>query len=114
MVLERDDAPVTTLDLFGDGFVLLAGAEGGSWAEAAETAASALGVDLAFHRVALAAEGGALTDVQSRWAEAYGVGAAGAVLVRPDGIVAWRTREGVPVGEQGTALEAVLRTVLAR
>ncbi|WP_369032432.1 FAD-dependent monooxygenase [Streptomyces adonidis] len=114
VVLERDDAPVTTLDLFGDGFVLLAGAEGGSWAEAAETAASALGVDLAFHRVALAAEGGALTDVQSRWAEAYGVGAAGAVLVRPDGIVAWRTREGVPVGEQGTALEAVLRTVLAR
>lgn len=48
VVLERDVAPVTTLDLFGDGFVLLAGAEGGSWAEAAATAASELGLDLTF------------------------------------------------------------------
>ncbi|WP_329239533.1 FAD-dependent monooxygenase (plasmid) [Streptomyces sp. NBC_00111] len=114
VVLERDVAPVTTLDLFGDGFVLLAGAEGGSWAEAAATAASELGLDLTFHHIAPAAGEGALTDVEGRWAEAYGVGAAGAVLVRPDGIVAWRTREGVPAGERGRALGGVLRAVLAR
>ncbi|WP_170994604.1 FAD-dependent monooxygenase [Streptomyces sp. BPSDS2] len=114
VVLERDSAPVATLDLFGDGFVLLAGAEGGSWAEAAGTAASELGMDLAFHRIALNGGGSALTDARGLWAEAYGVGSTGAVLVRPDGIVAWRTGEGVPVGEQGRALVAALRAVLAR
>ncbi|WP_420168922.1 FAD-dependent monooxygenase [Streptomyces violaceoruber] len=114
VVLERDGAPLSTLDLFGDGFVLLAGADGGSWAEAAGEAAAGLGVGITFHRVAPDAGEGRPVDVHGRWAEAYGVGAAGAVLVRPDGIVAWRSRDGMPGGAGGRALTAALRTVLAR
>ncbi|TJZ52127.1 FAD-dependent oxidoreductase [Streptomyces piniterrae] len=114
VVVERDGTPVTTLDLFGSGFVLLAGADGGSWAAAAAAAGSALGTDLAFHRIAPTAERGALADPDGRWADAYGVGPAGAVLVRPDGIVAWRVTGAVPSGEQGAVLEAALRRILAR
>ncbi|MFG2986830.1 FAD-dependent oxidoreductase [Streptomyces sp. NPDC048258] len=114
VVLERDGAPLSTLELFGTGFVLLAGADGGSWADAAGAAATALGVDLAFHRIAPAADGGALADPEGRWAAAYGVAASGAVLVRPDGIVAWRTPAVIPAGEQGAALTAALRRILAR
>ncbi|MFJ9060058.1 hypothetical protein [Streptomyces sp. NPDC102409] len=80
--------------------------------QAAGTAASTLGVDLICHRIAPG--DGALTDVRGRRAEAYGVGAVGVVLARPDGVVAWHTREGVTLGEQGWTLEAVSRTVLAR
>ena len=35
VVLERGDDVISTLDLFGDGFVLLAGPDGGGWPEAA-------------------------------------------------------------------------------
>jgi hypothetical protein len=37
---------------------------------------------------------GELQDVDSRWQEAYGVEADGALLIRPDGFVAWRQSEG--------------------
>ncbi|MFJ8272761.1 hypothetical protein ACIQ8G_20980 [Streptomyces sp. NPDC094154] len=40
--------------------------------------------------------------------------AGGAVLVRPDGIVAWRSRGALPAGEQAAALTSALRRVLAR
>ena len=48
---------------------------------------------------------------RSGFAEAYGIGAAGAVLVRPDGHVAWRA-QGAPGDDQ--ALAAVLTQILAR
>ncbi|MER7569853.1 FAD-dependent oxidoreductase [Streptomyces sp. NPDC097941] len=115
VVLQRDGAPLPTLDLFGTGFVLMAGQDGGSWARAAEAAAAEVGADLTFHRIAAAVrDGGALADPEGRWSAAYGVPADGAVLVRPDGIVAWRCRGGVPAGEQGAALIAALRRILAR
>jgi putative polyketide hydroxylase len=70
----------STLDLFGRHFVLLAGAEGGSWCDAAESSAAEIaGLELDAHR--LDADG---------FADAYGITPSGAVLVRPDGFVAWR------------------------
>ncbi|MER7394187.1 FAD-dependent oxidoreductase [Streptomyces sp. NPDC000151] len=114
VMLERDGAPVATLDLFGAGFVLLAARDKDSWGKAAAAAGSALGVDIAFHRIAPTVEDGGLVDRQGRWGEAYGVRAEGAVLVRPDGIVAWRAPASVPAAEQGAALESVLRRILGR
>jgi hypothetical protein len=66
--LDRDGERVSTLDLFGRGWVLLAAGDG--WHAPA-------GVELHV--------------VPAEVAEAYGIGAAGASLVRPDGFVAWRS-----------------------
>ena len=74
----------STLDLFGRGFVLV---HGGDAAAPAGLAACAL-------------EAGAL--------EAYGIDSSGAVLVRPDGIVAWRSRGAFADGSVEAALSAVL------
>ena len=43
---------------------------------------------------------------------AYGVSGDGAVLVRPDGFVAWRAR--TPVNDPESALNHVLNTVLMK
>jgi 2-polyprenyl-6-methoxyphenol hydroxylase-like FAD-dependent oxidoreductase len=90
----------STLDLFGDGFVLLS-AVGGAWREAADAAAGEVGVGVEAHQVG--AEG---------FAARYGLGADGASLVRPDGFVAWRAESAPndPAGE----LSSALRVVLAR
>jgi 2-polyprenyl-6-methoxyphenol hydroxylase-like FAD-dependent oxidoreductase len=84
--VERDGRSVSTLDLFGRDFVLLAGADGQSWCEAAASAGKELGVGVDAYR-----DG---TDFGSaRFAGFYGVGSAGALLVRPDGFVAWRAAD---------------------
>ncbi|KAH7401034.1 FAD binding domain-containing protein [Phaeosphaeria sp. MPI-PUGE-AT-0046c] len=51
-------------------------------------------------------------DVEGTWETASGVGAHGAVLVRPDGIVAWRSRltQGNSADEIATILAQVLKT----
>ncbi|MFI0967694.1 FAD-dependent oxidoreductase [Streptomyces sp. NPDC021080] len=113
--LERDGAPLSALDLFGTGFVLMAGPDGRFWAEAAAAAVTEFGVDLTFHHITAALQDdGAPADPQGRWSAAYGVQADGAVLVRPDGIVAWRSVDGAPAGGRSAALGAALRRILAR
>jgi 2-polyprenyl-6-methoxyphenol hydroxylase-like FAD-dependent oxidoreductase len=80
----------STLDLFGRGFVVLSPSD--AWRPAAEAAS----VDA--HRIEAPA-----------FAEAYGTGEEGAVLVRPDGFIAWRARRA-PDGpeELATALAHIL------
>ncbi len=93
--IERGGRRVSTIDLFGRGFVLLAGAAGGAWLAAAAR------LDIAAHSIG-----------EPSWAEAYGVAADGAVLVRPDGHVGWRSR-GL-AAEPGRALAAAFDAILAR
>ena len=69
--LERNGEKISTLDLFGRNFVLLAGPGGAGW--------SGYAAKCEFHRI----------DDEA-FATAYGLGPEGAVLVRPDGYVAWR------------------------
>ena len=57
-----------------------------------------------------AATGPALADPGRRCQSAYGVTPSGAVLVRPDGIIAWRAAEAADTGQ----LERALRVVLDR
>lgn len=87
---------VSTLDRFGQSFVLLHGAEGGGWADAARRASAEHGVPLQTH---------VLADV-----DAYGISPSSASLVRPDGFVAWRA----PTDADTAALPRVLRSVLGR
>jgi len=105
--LERDGSRLSTLDLFGHGFVLLTGA-GAAWREAAEGVAMDLGVPLAAFAVGL---GGDLGDPDKRWAAAYGAGSDGAVLVRPDGHVGWRSSAGP--SQPRAQVARALRTLVA-
>ena len=86
--VERDGARISTLDLFDGRFVLLAGAEGGAWHHAAHQVAARLGIALDSYRVGVA---GDLIDRDDDWRAAYGVTPVGAALVRPDGMVGWRS-----------------------
>jgi 2-polyprenyl-6-methoxyphenol hydroxylase-like FAD-dependent oxidoreductase len=95
--LRQGDAVISTLDLFGSGFVLLAGPDGSAWVEAARRASEAAGVPVAAHLVSRGGTLGALVDLHGDFSTpfwtAYGIGASGASLVRPDGYVAWRQAE---------------------
>ncbi|MFI6348449.1 FAD-dependent monooxygenase [Streptomyces sp. NPDC050560] len=95
----------STLDLYGDAFVLLAGRDGAAWTRAAKDLATALGVEIRSHVL------GADVDVEGG-EKAHGIGADGAVLVRPDGFVAWRAASGA--ADPAAVLTGVLRAVLAR
>ncbi|MGO4382976.1 FAD-dependent monooxygenase [Specibacter sp. RAF43] len=83
-----DSGDVTsTLDLFGRNFVLLTGPGQSEWREGARLAAEALNVPIDVHSIGVNAD---YPDANGGFAEAYGISATGAALVRPDGFVAWR------------------------
>jgi 2-polyprenyl-6-methoxyphenol hydroxylase-like FAD-dependent oxidoreductase len=109
VVVERDGQPISTHDLLGRGFLLLAGPEAKAWCDAARTASERLGAELDAHRIG---PGGDSADPEGRFGEVYRAGPNGAVLVRPDGFIAWRAREARDGAE--SELERVLARVLAR
>ena len=83
---------MSTIDLTGKSFVLIAGPEGERVVRGGARAASKhlKGIKLEAHCV----DGGALRDPEAGFLQAYGLPAAGAALVRPDGFVAWRAIVG--------------------
>jgi putative polyketide hydroxylase len=101
--LRRGNKEISTIDLFGPHFVLLSGQDGEAWREAVQAIASS--PPLSVFMVGADAD---LEDPDGTWHEAYGVNTDGAVLVRPDGHVAWRSRSAA-----SNPLE-VLRTALDR
>jgi hypothetical protein len=101
--VDRNGTSSSLLDLFGSGFVLLAGEGSSGW----EEAAGRLDVPVTTYRA-----GTDFRDDSGRFAELYGVGDGGATLVRPDGFVTWRT-QGRPDSE-GEALAGALAAALAR
>lgn len=103
--VSKDGAAISTRDLYGRTFVLLAGPEAAAWAEAATNAATRLGVPLNAYRI-----GEDLTGADERLPAAHRIGRAGAVLIRPDGVIAWRS----PGPADPAALDAALRTILCR
>lgn len=103
MLLERRGERLCTCDLFGEHFVLLAGADGAAWRDAALQVGNRLGIRLVARRIGA---GGDLVNLDGRWPSAYGVSTSGAVLVRPDGFVCWRAEARAEHPEQ--ALEIVL------
>ena len=105
---DREGTRLSTLDLFGRNFVLLAGPEGAAWLATALAVADRLGVDLDAYVVG----GTELADPQGRFLGAYGILPSGAVLVRPDGFVGWRAAEAADAPEQ--ALRQALQTLLCR
>lgn len=82
--------------------MLLTGSRANGWVEAAERVAKQTGLPLEVQVI----DGGEITAVDRDWAKAYGVSADGAVLVRPDAFVAWRS--AYKVADQDTVLADVL------
>ncbi|GAA3368874.1 FAD-dependent oxidoreductase [Streptomyces sannanensis] len=99
---------LSVFDLFGEAPVLLTGPRGTDWEHAAGPAAQRLGVDLDVYRIG----GEYVSEPDGEWAARYGVGPEGAVLVRPDGFVAWRSADAVDRPQE--QLEEILARVLDR
>ncbi len=104
--LGQPEARMSTLDLFGSAFTLLAAPGGGAWCTAAGEVERELGVPIDRYRIG---EPG-VRDLGG-FTDAYGLGDDGAVLVRPDGHVAWRSATGPG---SGAVLRAAVERILAR
>jgi putative polyketide hydroxylase len=109
--LIRNGRRISSLDLFDTGFVLLAGQKGQPWCAAASELASNLNVPIEAFTVGASADAG-LTDSDGAFLELYGLNEAGAVLVRPDGHVAWRSRGYA--GDSRSELAAAMQKILCR
>jgi 2-polyprenyl-6-methoxyphenol hydroxylase-like FAD-dependent oxidoreductase len=104
----RRGSRVSTLDLFGSRFVLLAAQAGAAWRDAAVAAADGLGASIDAYVV----DGGELSDSDGQFADAYGITGGGAVIVRPDGIVGWREMDAARASED--TMRNVLASLLCR
>jgi 2-polyprenyl-6-methoxyphenol hydroxylase-like FAD-dependent oxidoreductase len=87
----------SVIDLFGTDLVLLTGPDAGSWR-------AAMPAGVVGHRID-----------DPEWARRYGTGPAGAVLVRPDGHVAWRAAgPATSATAAAAAVESAAAAVLGR
>ena len=121
--LRRRGEVISSLDLYGNGFVLMAGHEGRGWVEAAAAAAKQLGIELPVHVVGKPGSQGDVIDLPPHrrtaatlftqpFPAAYGISPSGAVLVRPDGYVGWRMKSHSPAAPD--ALASALGRILCR
>ncbi|MEU2659321.1 FAD-dependent monooxygenase [Streptomyces sp. NPDC007325] len=111
--LDRAGTRLSTLDLYERSMVLLSSEDGaGGWHAAAVRVARELSVPLDAYRIGGGPEAELSPASDTDWAEAHGVTADGAVLVRPDGFVAWRS-EGAPADPEAAVREA-LTAILSR
>ncbi len=100
----------STLDLIdGASLVVLAGEDGGAWVEAAE-ALAADGLPIAGYRIGHLS--GDYLDPRVRWQYLRGHGPTGAIVVRPDRCVAWRSHEAVD--DHHATLSSVVAQILGR
>jgi 2-polyprenyl-6-methoxyphenol hydroxylase-like FAD-dependent oxidoreductase len=105
--VQHNGQRISTLDLFGKGFVLLAGAVGDAWCEAAPKVSSSVGVELVAYRVGPA---GDLVSPQGKWESSAWISPKGALLIRPDGFIAWRSW-GQPLDLQERLTEVLMQAL---
>ncbi|MFF4550441.1 FAD-dependent oxidoreductase [Streptomyces sp. NPDC001435] len=112
MWLHRGDERISTIDLYERSLVLLTDApDDAGWHAAARRVADRDGVRLDAYRIGPGPDADLTYDSDTDdWAQVHGTTADGAVLVRPDGFVAWRAPGAVPDPE--AALRKVLATLL--
>jgi putative polyketide hydroxylase len=100
LALHRNGRATSTLDLYGHDWVVLAG-PAANWAADAPAVARRLGVPLQVYRCGVDLDA-------SEGVRRHGIAPDGAVLIRPDGFVAWRGRG------PARALELTLGSLLSR
>lgn len=91
--IERDGRRLSTLDLTGPAttFVLVTGPDGTPWCEAAAQVAEKFSIPIVTARIG---DGAEFADVDGRWQAVREITDQGALLVRPDNHVAWRSING--------------------
>ena len=104
--LGQPAAKLSTIDLVSDSFTLLVAPDGDGWSTAA-TAAERHGVPISVYRIG---RGAGLGDLGG-FADAYGIGSEVAVLIRPDGHVAYRSTY---CPESDDVLSVALSEILSR
>jgi 2,4-dichlorophenol 6-monooxygenase len=108
--LDRFGQRVGTHDLVRAGaFLLLAGCDGEPWCDASDAAASERSIEIERHCIGPHHE---LRDREGTWPSLRGHGDRGALLVRPDGHVAYRA-SGIPADPRA-ALRGALAVALGR
>lgn len=109
----RDGHRVSTLDLVGKGrLTVVTGIAGTAWVRAAKAAAEAFALPC-LETLVIGAPGA--LDAYYRWHRLREIDEAGALLVRPDGVVAWRCKEAVrDAAEAERRLRRALSAVLDR
>ncbi|MFD9568790.1 FAD-dependent oxidoreductase [Streptomyces sp. NPDC059982] len=107
MWLTRTGERISTIDLYERAFVLLSG-EGSPWKAAAAAVARQTGARLDAYAIGSGAGADLVQPEGADWAELHELPADGAVLVRPDGFVAWRS-EGAAADPEAVLLDAMKR-----
>ncbi|WP_406099600.1 FAD-dependent oxidoreductase [Streptomyces sp. NBC_01013] len=110
--VRRAGERISTLDLYERSFVLLTDAADVAWRRAAARVGDRLGVRLDAFGIGTGPGGDLEPEDGVDWAEAHGTSAEGAVVVRPDGFVAWRAESGVE--DADSALHEVMVALLRR
>ncbi|MEV6568512.1 FAD-dependent oxidoreductase [Streptomyces kronopolitis] len=112
MWVRTDGERRSTLDLYEKSFVLLTGSEGEMWRTAVKVATEQFSLTLNCYLVGTAPNDDLVPEDGLDWAERHGTTPEGAVLVRPDGFVAWRAQSRVD--DPTSTLQKVLETLLCR
>ena len=105
--LSRDGRAFSTLDLTGRDFTLLIASDGPGWLEPARTAAERFDIPLTTCQVGID-----VLDRDGVFLSRTGLCPAGALLVRPDGFIAWRSADAA--SDPRSVIEHVLAHVLCR
>lgn len=105
--LLRDGRAFSSLDLLGRDFTLLIAPGGSGWLQPARAAAERFDIPLTIRQV-----GTDVLDQDRVFLARTGLGSAGALLVRPDGFIAWRS--GDAASDPRAVIEHVLARVLCR
>lgn len=111
---DADGAERALMSLVGPGrFLLIAGEEGAPWCDAATEIAKSSGIPLDAIRIGHA--DGDYRDPRSTWHRYRQISKQGAILVRPDRFVAWRSKDAstAPAADLKAALARVLQRKVA-